>query len=67
MMTVAIKPIPTIRARSLRRFFSMATFPRSPVEEDISSEVTRSIMAVTASHKPMSETDSGNLILLTFT
>jgi hypothetical protein len=60
--TVAMKPIPSARAMSLRRFFSIATFPSFPVEEKSSSDVTRSIIAVTASQSPMSDTDSGNLI-----
>lgn len=66
MTTVAKKPIPSANAINLRRFFSIATFPSRPVEEESSSEVTKSMIAVTASHSPMSETDSGNLIFLTF-
>jgi len=61
IITVAKKAIPSARAMSLRRFFSIATFPSRPVEEESSSDVTRSMIAVTASQSPMSETDSGNL------
>jgi len=62
MTTVAMKPIPSANAASLKRLLSMMTLPSMPTEDDKSSEVTRSIMALTASHNPMSEADSGNAI-----
>ena len=62
IMTVIMKPIPRARAISLRRFFSIAMFPSRPVDDESSSDVTRSMMAVTASQSPMSLTVSGNLI-----
>ena len=58
-MTVMMKPSPSASARSLRRFFSMARFLRGPVEVVRSSEVTRSMMAMTASQRLMSENDNG--------
>ncbi len=59
MTTVAMNPIPRASAASLKRFFSIATFPSLPVELERSSEVMRRIIAVTASQRPMSDTDSG--------
>ena len=66
MTTVAMNPIPRASAASLRRPFSIATFPSLPLELERSSEVTRSIIAVTANQRPMSDTDSGKFILLSF-
>lgn len=66
MTTVNRKLAPRVRAISLRRFFSTATSDRYFVEEKSSSEVIKSIIAVTASHKLRSDTVSGNLILLAF-
>jgi hypothetical protein len=59
MTTVAMNPIPSASAASLRRRFSIATFPSRPVELERSSEVMSRIIAVTASQRPMSDTDSG--------
>jgi hypothetical protein len=64
MTTVAMNPSPRASAAILSRFFSTATFPNLPVELERSSEVTRSIIAVTANQRPMSDIDSGNLILV---
>lgn len=54
-----MNPIPRASAAILRRRFSIATFPSRPVELERSSEVMRRIIAVTASQRPMSDTDSG--------
>jgi hypothetical protein len=64
MTTVAMNPSPRVSAAILSLFFSTATFPSLPVELERSSEVTRSIMAVTANQRPMSDIDSGNFILV---
>lgn len=64
MATVIMKPIPSANANSLSRFLSNAMFPRVPVEDDSSSDVISRMMAVTASHRLMSNMDSGKCILL---
>ena len=57
-----MKPSPSASASSLRRFFSIARFLKGPVEDVSSSEVTRSMIAMTASHRLMSENDIGKFI-----
>ena len=63
MTTVTMKPSPRVKATSLNCFVSIAMFLEIVDEEDRSSEVTSSMMAITASHRPMSDTDSGKFIL----
>jgi len=62
MITVIINPVPRPKAISLRRFFSSTIFPAYPVAEDISSDVIRRIIAITASHKLMSDMVMGKFI-----
>jgi len=62
MITVTIKPAPKAKATSLRRFFSITIFPDNLVAEDISSEVISRIIAITASHRLMSDKDIGKFI-----
>lgn len=59
MMTVIMNPTPRASAISLRRFFSMMRFLEYFVELDSSSEVISSMMAVTASHRLMSDVERG--------
>jgi len=66
MMTVIMNAAPSVRAVSLRRFFSMVMFLEYFVELDSSSEVIRSMMAVTASHRLMSDVESGKCTCLAF-
>lgn len=54
------QPIPASR----RRFFSMFIWAEWVGEAEISSEVTRSMIAVSASQRLMSESDRGKLVLL---
>lgn len=65
MMTVAMKPIPKVRATCLNSFLSIAMFLEIVDDEDKSSEVMSSIMAIAASHRPMSDIDRGNSIFYT--
>jgi len=60
--TVIINAIPSRRATSLRRDFSIAKFPRRSEYEDMSSEVMSRMMAVTAIQRLMSDTERGNCI-----
>jgi len=60
--TVIINAIPSRRATSLRRDFSIAKFPRRSEYEDISSEVMSKMIAVTAIQRLMSDTERGNCI-----
>ena len=57
---VAIEASPRANASSLRRVFSMAAFLRGPVEDVSSSEVIRSMRAMTASQRPMSENEKND-------
>lgn len=66
MMTVIMNPTPRASAISLRRFFSMMRFLEYSVELDSSSEVISSMMAVTASHRLMSEIERGKCMVLAF-
>jgi len=59
MTTVAMNPIPKANATSRRRFFSIMMFLEYSVEEDISSEVISRMIAITASHRLMSDMDIG--------
>jgi hypothetical protein len=59
MTTVAMNPIPKANATSRRRFFSIIIFLEYSVAEDISSEVISILIAITASHRLMSDTDIG--------
>jgi len=54
--------IPSKRATSLRRDFSIAKFPRRSEYDDMSSEVMSRMMAVTAIQRLMSVMDRGNCI-----
>ena len=65
-MTVAIKPIPRVRATCLNSVLSIAIFLAIVDDEDKSSEVMSSIMAVAASHRPKSDIVSGSSIVLHF-
>ena len=65
MTTVAMKPIPKVRATCLNSFLSIAMFLEIVDEEDRSSEVMSSIMAIAASHRPMSDIDRGSSIVYT--
>jgi len=62
MITVTMKPIPRARATSLNLFLSIAIFLEYVDEEDRSSEVVSSIIAIAASHRPMSDMDRGKFI-----
>jgi len=57
-----MKPVPNVKATSLRRFFSITMFLEYSVEEDSSSDVIRRIIAVTASQRLMSDIDRGKFI-----
>ena len=54
-----MKPIPRANARSLRRLLSRTTSPEYPVEDVNNSDVINRMIAVTASHKLMSDMDRG--------
>jgi len=60
---VIMNPIPKPNATSLRRALSITMFLEYPVDEDSSSEVIKTMIAVTASQRPMSETDRGKFIV----
>ncbi|MEM3673347.1 MAG: hypothetical protein QW468_03885 [Candidatus Bathyarchaeia archaeon] len=62
MITVAINPIPKANATSLRRFFSITMLREYSVAEDISSEVIKRIIAITASQRLMSDIDIGKFM-----
>ena len=62
MTTVAINPIPKANATSLRRFFCIMMLLKYPVAEDISSDVIRRMIAITANHRLMSDRDRGKFI-----
>ena len=62
MMTVIMNPAPDARAMSRSRFLSIMMFPEYLVEEESSSDVMRSIIAVTASQRLMSDVVNGNCI-----
>jgi hypothetical protein len=66
MMTVIMNPTPKASAISLRRFFSMIRFLEYFVELVSSSEVIISMMAVTASQRPMSEIERGKCMCSAF-
>jgi len=61
MITVIMNPVPNARAMILKRVFSITTFPECSVDE-ISSEVIKSMIAITASHRLMSDKDRGKFI-----
>jgi len=56
------KARPTPRAAILKRFLSIMILAEISDSEYRSSEVTRSIMAVTASHKLISDSDKGKFM-----
>ena len=62
IITVAMKASPTPMDMSLRRVRSMTMSLKYVVEEERNSDVISSIMAVIASHRPMSDIDSGKFI-----
>ena len=63
--TVAMKPIPKVRATCLNSFLSIAMFLEIVDDEDRSSEVMSSIMAIAASHRPMSDIVRGSSMVYT--
>ena len=65
MTTVTRKPRPKPRATILKRFLSIAIRAEYFGDEYNSSDVIRSIMAVIASHKLMSDRESGKYMMLT--
>jgi hypothetical protein len=62
MTTVAMNPNPSAIATSRRRFLSITTFPECSVAEDNISEVMSKMMAMTASHRLMSDIDMGKFM-----
>lgn len=64
MMTVIMKTVPKARAKSCKRFRSITMFCAYSVEEESSSEVIKRIIAVTASHKLISNIERGKFISL---
>jgi len=62
MITVTKKHKPRPIAAIRKRCLSMATLAEYPGDAYNSSEVIRSIIAVTASHKLVSDDDSGKII-----
>jgi hypothetical protein len=60
--TMTRKARPTPRAAILKRFLSIIILAEISDSEYRSSEVTRSIMAVTASHKLISDSDKGKFM-----
>lgn len=60
--TVTRKPTPKPRATSLKSFLSIIIRVEYLGDEYNNSDVTRSIMAVIASHKLMSDSDKGKFI-----
>ena len=63
MMTVTMKPNPKVKATNLNCFVSIAMFLENVDDEDKISEVMSNMMAITASHRPMSDIDRGKFIL----
>lgn len=63
MTTVPMKPKPSAKAANLRFFFSNAMFSSGSTEEDNSSEVIRSIIAVIASQRLTSDKERGKFTL----
>ena len=63
MTTVTMKPSPRVKATSLSCFVLIAMFLENVDDEDNSSDVTSNMMAITASHRPMSDTVRGKFIL----
>ena len=66
IMTVIMNAIPRAMAASLRRFLFRAMFPSWPVDDVSSSDVMSVIMAVMASHRLMSDVESGKCISFWF-
>ena len=62
IITVAMKPVPKAKATSRRRSFSITMFLEYSVVAEMSSEVIRRIIAITASHRLMSDIDIGKFI-----
>jgi hypothetical protein len=62
MTTVRKKHKPHPIAAIRKRFLSMATLAEYPGDAYNNSEVIRSIIAVTASHKLISDNESGKII-----
>jgi hypothetical protein len=60
--TVIRKAKPTPRATSLKRFLSIVILAEISGNEYRSSDVIRSIIAVTASHKLMSDNDKAKFM-----
>lgn len=58
-----MNPIPKPNATNLRRVLSITMFLEYPVDEDSSSEVIKTMIAMTASQRPMSEADRGKFIV----
>ena len=62
MITVIMKPVPSARATSLRRFLSITIFLEYTVEEDRSSDVIKRTIAMTASQRLTSDIERGKFI-----
>lgn len=62
--TVIMNPIPKPSATSLRRVLSITMFLEYPLDEDRSSEVIKTMMAMMASQRLISETDKGKFMIL---
>jgi hypothetical protein len=61
---VTKKPKPHPRADSLKRFFSIMIRDECPGDEYNNSDVIKSIVAIAASHKLISDNDKGKFIRL---
>jgi len=57
-----MKPVPNAKATSLMRFLSITMFLEYSVEEDISSDVIKRMIDMTASQRLTSDGDKGNSI-----
>jgi hypothetical protein len=60
-MTVIMKPIPKAKAINLRFFLSITMFAEYSVDDESNSDVVKSIIAITANQRPMSDKDKGDL------
>lgn len=62
MITVVMNPVPKANATILRRFFCIMMLLKYPIAEDINSDVISRIIAITANHRLMSDSDIGKFI-----
>ena len=58
-----MNPMPRPKATNLRRALSITMFLEYPLDEDSSSEVIKTMIAMIASQRPISETDKGKFIV----